>query len=151
MDNATGSKQTTHQSVLWIVQESLAILAAWAGAEIQQQPVEIDSTSMGAIATAKELTAWPDNRAIDVLQVIFDAIHLEPEQAQKTEVHYWPAWAINNCDDNCDDTHDAQKRYPPIPYPLTQPPNDAMLCQLRLNSPSTNISVMKTALIIGMN
>jgi hypothetical protein len=151
MDNTKDSKQASHQIALRIAQESLAILAAWAGAEIQQQPVEIDSTSMGAIATSKELTAWPDNEAIDVLQVIFDAIHLEPEQAQKTEVHYWPAWAINNCDDNCDNTHDAQQRYPPIPYPLTQPPNDEMLCQLPLNLPSTNISVMKTALIIGMN
>lgn len=131
MDNVASLRQASHQVALRIVQESLAILAAWAGAEIQQQPVEIDSTSMGAIATAKELTAWPDNETIDVLQVIFDAIHLEPEQAQKTEVHYWPAWAINNCDDNCNNTHDTQKRYPPIPYPLTQPPSEEQIDALR--------------------
>ncbi|QZZ22894.1 hypothetical protein J5X98_11415 [Leptothermofonsia sichuanensis E412] len=95
MDNARDPKQTTHQSALRIVQESLAIFAAWAGAEIQHQPVEIDSTSMEAIATAKELTARPSSETIDVLQVIFDAIHLEQEPTRKTEVHYWPAWAIN--------------------------------------------------------
>ncbi len=122
MDRDSNNWVIAHQIALRVVQDALGLLAKWAGATLAQTPIEVDD--LKPISLAKDLVNWPAQQEIGPLRVVFDAIHLDRGQSQ---LHYWPAWAINNTAS----ARDPRKQYPAIPYPSTQPPSSEQISTLQ--------------------
>jgi CRISPR-associated protein Csm1 len=118
MDKDNDNLVIAHQMALGVVQESLDILAEWAGTVLPQSSLAVGD--MDTISLAKALVNWPAQGEIGPLSVVFDAICLERGQ---NIPHYWPAWVINNCDNS----RDPRKQYPSLPYPSIEPPSSEQI------------------------
>jgi CRISPR-associated protein Csm1 len=107
---------TSQEVALQVIQQAICALARWAGASLPARFHSKLSTEDPAVTKAKELLSWHDDTQISYLELLFDAVKLS-EGKERNQQHYCPLKAIEASDDS----------YPPIPYPLTAPPDFAAL------------------------
>lgn len=93
----------TSQVALQVIQKAISVLADWADANL---PNKLSSEHL-AVKKAKEIISWSEQKP-SYLHLLFDAIKLPDGKGQEKN-HYCPAVEIADS-------------YPPIPYPLNQPP-----------------------------
>ena len=103
---------TSQEVALQVVQQAIGALADWADAKLPDgcQATKEDTEHPSA-GKAKQLLSW-NNPEISYLELLFDAVKLS-EGNELNEKHYCPVVEIEASDDS----------YPPIPYPLTAPPD----------------------------
>jgi CRISPR-associated protein Csm1 len=91
------------------LQQAIALLLRWAGSDLP--PGCPPPGESPAIQWAKAFLPWTDPAGIDVLQLLFDRVCLDPNQTH-APMHYLPLKAIANSE-------------PQIPYPLKTKPSPA--------------------------
>lgn len=104
---------TSQEVALQVIQQAICTLADWAGASLPDGcPLSTEDTEHQAVAKAKELLSWKKPE-VSYLALLFDEVKFPDSKHRDFEPHYCPVVAIE-AKDNC---------YPPIPYPLTEPPH----------------------------
>jgi CRISPR-associated protein Csm1 len=103
---------TSQEVALQVIQQAICALAGWVDPSFRNWFSHQLSIEHLAVTKAKKLLSWHDKPTISYLKLLFDAVKLS-EGNELKERHYCPVVAIDA----------SENSYPPIPYPLTVPPD----------------------------